>query len=167
MLCFAYLQTRGVKITLAPMPAWKRPLGRLILLSFAFRALVPLGLMLQLPVADAAGATTQPAFVICPQQNPGLDFSQLIDANQPAGAHTHHSHHNHLQDQGDGSTITVDQSGSLCNLWSSSTDINLALDVPSADVRLVALQRFDSTDDATIFFSQYPTRLTRAPPTYL
>ena len=167
MICFAYLQRWGVKITLALMPAWKRPLGRLILLSFAFRALVPLGLMLQLPAADATGTTTPPAFVICPQQNPGLDLSQLIDASQPAGAHTHHSHHNHTQAQGDGTTISVDQSGSLCNLWSSSTDINLALVVPSTDVRLLSLQRFDSTDDATIFFNHYPTRLTRGPPTYL
>ena len=153
------------------MPTWKRPLSRLILLSFALRALVPLGLMLQLPVAGATENGKQLAFVICPQQNPGLDLTQLADSSQVAGAHAHHGHHNHVSDplSGDsnGATITVDQSGSLCNLWSSSADANFVTVADISNTLARAAQRILPTSTVQFFSNQYPTRLTRAPPASL
>ncbi|MGR8949012.1 MAG: hypothetical protein ACU84Q_13275 [Gammaproteobacteria bacterium] len=151
------------------MPIWKRRLYRLILLSFTFRALVPLGLMLQLPVATGSqdglqSESSRLAFVICPQQNPGLDLSNLEDSSQAKGAHAHHGHADHAAAQSDGTTISVDQSGSLCNLWSSSADSNLLPDPGLRFEQRSAALLFITTPIAPDLANQFPTRLTRAPP---
>ena len=144
------------------MKRCKRSLGRIILFSFALRALVPLGLMLQLPAAFAqadVGAGQSLGFVICPIQNPNIDLTVLVDAGQANGHHHHHKSNDH-----DDQTISVDRGASLCNLWSSSTDSFL-----NAAIFAISVSDLDSQPQLAPPTSDYqsnnfPRRLTRAPP---
>jgi len=162
------------------MKRCRRLLSRLILLSFALRALVPMGLMLQLPIASAnegshsesasakANSTPSFGFVICPVQNPGIDLNLLSDRGQPNAQHAHH--HNHHADQSaekasqDHNTVSVDRGASLCHLWSSSENASL-LATKYSNIEVPAgLQPPASPAVAVYQSNHFPSRLIRAPP---
>lgn len=148
------------------MKRWQRSWSRLILFSFAFRALVPLGLMLQLPTVSAAGEGNlgQLGFVICPIQNPSLDFSKLQSLPQEDSQQTHNHHVSHGSPDGDAFVVANDLTGSMCQLWSSSAE----LDKPFA-AGFFTFERVNNTFLAYAvktpgISKPYPARLTRAPP---
>lgn len=156
------------------MKSRQRLWSRLILVSFILRALVPMGLMLQLPNAvaddDLAGSSSPFGYVICPLQNPAIDLSILVDKRQP---HQHHVQHQALVndsplklDQHSDSVISVDH-GSFCKLWSSSAETSDPRKLDSHPA--LDSEQFSKASDKTIAFSQssYPRQLPRAPPTTL
>lgn len=159
------------------MNRWRRRLSRIILFSFALRALVPMGLMLQLPLVSAditfqgANSLSEVAsrslgFVICPLQNPGIDLGVLVDSNQPAAQHAHHHHKGHADASGDdtSNTISVDRGASHCNLWSSSADSNLLLTGFASTDFEAGIQPPLTPTVSDYQSNHFPRRLTRAPP---
>ena len=160
----------------------QRSLSRFILFSFMLRALVPLGLMLQLPAAfahtevtaeqaqshgqshDLSQAQAHPegnafGFVICPIQNPGIDLTVLVDRSQANGHHNHHKSSDNNEN-----TISVDRGASLCNLWSSSTDSFLTATIFSNGVSDLDTQPQLPPATSDYQSNNFPRRLTRAPP---
>ena len=148
------------------MASPQRSISRLVLLGFVFRALIPVGLMLQLPAV--AAEEQQFGFVLCPLQNPGLDFSKLEQPDDSSHASAHH-HHAGPQtkvngESQDSTTVSAQTADSLCTLWASGAQSNLTV-----SSQKIFHQR---SEELTTYYhspalpqtQQTSARVTRAPP---
>lgn len=144
----------------------KRTIGRFLLFSFVLRALIPAGLMLQLPAIGAAAESThqQLGFVICPLQNPGLDLSKLDSADREQNPHAHHHHTSDTDGKPNPVTVSAETADALCSVWASSAETNISIDLQSpAHAHGTASKSNPSTQTFPQTKNISP-RLTRAPP---
>ena len=147
----------------------KRTISRLLLFSFALRALIPAGLMLQLPAIGTAAESThqQLGFVICPLQNPGLDLSKLDSADRDRDPHAHHHHTSDADGKPNPVTVSAKTANALCSVWASSAETNISIDLPPP---AYAHRKESTSNPSTQTFRQtkhVSPRLTRAPPLFL
>lgn len=148
------------------MKSRRRSISRILLLSFVLRALIPAGLMLQLPALGAAtfSGDSGLGFVICPLQNPGIDLSKLNDSTPD---HNPHAHHGHLADGGEttnAGTMTATSGESVCSLLAASALATISFDREPAFYQRLAPTEPIADEQHFLRINQFSPRLTRAPP---
>ena len=146
----------------------QRHFARLLVFSFMVRALVPVGLMLQLPSALADSGIAF-GFILCPSQNPAINFD-IFSENSAGENHSHH--HHDVQsvsgvDSDSPTTVSLDHSSTSCHLWTNSAEVNAPLSVAVSGINCrtqdISRQAEEGFASNTLYRSAYP----RAPPLLL